>query len=130
MKRSKNMGKQDLLNIDLTDNRNVFQNTAQDYIVTTKDKVELVLLKTEKSLLAKKSWITPLSLVITCIIALSSADFKDFVLSASEWKAIFEISTIACTIWLIRTIIIAWNNRNKGNIQEIINQIISESKTQ
>lgn len=52
-KRKMVMGKQDRLNIDLNDNRNVYQNTAQDYIVTTKDKLELVLLKTEKCCLLK-----------------------------------------------------------------------------
>ena len=48
------MGRQDnKLHIDITDNRNVFNNTAQDIIVTTKDKIELVLLKTEKYLANK-----------------------------------------------------------------------------
>lgn len=130
MKTGKKMGKQDSLNIDLTDNRNVYQNTAQDYIVITKDKLELVLLKTEKSLSAKNSWITPLSLAITCGISLISSNFKDFILSASVWEAIFIISTFIFVFWLLKTALKAWHYRKAGNIQNIINQIISESKTQ
>lgn len=121
------MGQTDF-NIDLNADLNVYQNIAQDCIVITKDKLELVLLKTEKSLSAKKSWITPLSLVVTCIVALASADFKNFILSSSEWKALFVFATIVFSIWLFRTLSIAWKNRNKGNIDNIINQIISESK--
>lgn len=121
------MGQQDI-NIDLNDNLNVYQNTAQDCIVTTRDKIELVLIKTEKALSAKNSWMTPLGLVITCVVALASADFKNFILSSSEWKALFVLSTIVCCIWLSRTLVIAWKYRKQGNIDNIINQIISESK--
>lgn len=121
------MGKNNTINIDLTDNRNIYKNTAQDYIVTTKDKLELVLLKTEKSLSGKKSWITPLSLMIACVISLISSDFKAFILPANVWEALFIISTVIFGIWLIKASIVAWNNRDKGNIQDIINLIISES---
>lgn len=121
------MGQQDI-NIDLNADLNVYQNTAQDCIVTTRDKLELVLIKTEKVLSTKRSWMTPLGLFITCIIALSSADFKDFILSASVWKALFVLSSILCGIWLIQTLIQAWRNRKGGNIEDIINQIISTSK--
>ena len=115
MKKNKHMGQNTKLNIDLIGNQNIYQNTAQDYIVTTKDKVELVLLKTEKALSDKNSWITPLSLTITCVISLITADFKDFLLSASVWEALFILSSIIFSIWLIYAAIIAWKNRKKGN---------------
>ena len=122
------MGRQDnKLHIDITDNRNVFNNTAQDIIVTTKDKIELVLLKTEKYLANKKEWITPMGLIITCVITLLTADFKDFLFSASVWKAVFIITTVICSIWLIHSLCNLFKNFNKGNINDIINQIISES---
>ena len=121
------MGQQDI-SIDLNANLNVYQNTAQDCIVTTRDKLELVLIKTEKAIATKKAWMTPLGLFVTCIVALSSADFNDFILTASVWKALFVLSSIVCGIWLIQTIIQAWKNRKGGNIEGIINQIISESK--
>lgn len=62
------MGPQDL-NIDLNANLSVYQNIAQDCIVITKDKLELVLLKAEKSLSAKKHgllhwvWLLPVLLL-------------------------------------------------------------------
>ncbi len=123
------MGKQEnKLSIDLSDNRNVYKNTAQDYIVTTRDKIELVLLKTEKCLTNKNAWMTPFGLVITCVITLLTADFKDFVLSASVWKALFILTTILCSIWLIYSLFVLIKNWNKGNIEDIIDSIISEAK--
>lgn len=127
MKRKVVMGKQDKLNIDLNDNRNVYQNTAQDYIVTTKDKLELVLLKTEKCLSSKNAWMTPLGLVVSCSLTIFSSNFKDFVLPASVWQAIFILTTVICLLWLCYTLYILARNWNKGDIEDIINKIIAES---
>ncbi|MBO7552546.1 MAG: hypothetical protein J6T82_00700 [Bacteroidaceae bacterium] len=127
MKRKKVMGKQDKLNIDLNDNRNVYQNTAQDYIVITKDKLELILIKTEKCLSSKNAWMTPLGLVVSSVLAIISTDFKDFILPANVWYAFFVITTIICFIWLCYTLYLLSRNWNKGNIEDIINKIIAES---
>lgn len=123
------MGKQEnKISIDLSDNRNVYKNTAQDYIVTTRDKIELVLLKTEKCLTNKNAWMTPLGLIVTCVITLLSSDFKDFILSASVWKAVFILTTIICIIWLVYALYVLIRNWHKGNIDDIIDSIISETK--
>jgi len=121
------MGKQDKLNIDLNDNRNVYQNTSLDYIVITRDKLELILMKTEKCLSSKNAWITPLGLMVSSILAIISSDFKDFILPANVWYAFFVITTIICFIWLCFTLYLLIRNWNKGNIEDIINKIIAES---
>ena len=122
------MGKQDKLNIDLTDNRNVYKNTAQDYVVTTRDKLELVLLKTEKCLAKRNSWMTPLGLFITCSITLLTANFKDFVLPPNVWNAVFIIASIICFFWLVQSLVVLVKYWNKGNVEDILNKIISESE--
>ena len=121
------MGKGNKINIELNDNRNIFQNTSQDYIVTTKDKLELVLLKTKKCLTSKDSWQTPLGLLISCLLTLLTTNFKDFILPANVWAAIFVIATVICFIWLVKTLYNLYINRNKGDIEYIIKKIIKES---
>lgn len=121
------MGKGNKINIELNDNRNIFQNTSQDYIVTTKDKLELVLLKTKKCLASKDSWQTPLGLFISCLLTLLTTNFKDFFLPANVWAAIFVIATVFCFIWLVKTLYNLYINRNKGDIEYIIKKIIKES---
>ena len=116
------------LNIDLNDNRNVYQNTAQDYIITTKDKLELVLFKTEKSLSSKNAWKTPLGLIVSFVLALLSANFKDYFFSAEVWHSIFVVSTIVCLFWLFYALKLLVRDWNKGNIEDIISKIIAESE--
>lgn len=100
------------------------ENTSQEIIVTTRDKIELVLLKTEKYLAEKNAWVTPLGLLITCGVTLLTTDFKYALgLDASVWNAIFILATIACIFWLIKTIVTQYRNRVKGDINEIINSI-------
>ena len=124
--KSKNLTKeQNGLNIVFDDNRNVYQNTAQDYILTTKDKLELVLLKAEKNISSKNSWKTPLGMVVSCILALLSSNFKDFILPANVWYAFFIITTIICFCWFCYTVYLLVYNWNKGNTEDIINKVIA-----
>lgn len=71
---------------------------------------------------------TPLGLVVSCVIAILSADFKDFILPASVWYAIFVISTVICSCWLCYTLYLLVHNWEKGNIEDIISNIIAESE--
>ena len=122
------MSDQGILNIDLNDNRIVYQNTAQDYVVITKDKLELVLLKTEKSLSKKNAWVAPLGLFVSCLLAILSANFKDFIIPANVWQALFIMTTFLCICWFFRAAYVSFRNRGEGNIEDIINKIITESR--
>jgi hypothetical protein len=122
------MNKQGKLNIVLNDNRNVYQNITQDYVIITKDKLELVLLKTEKCLSKKNAWMTPLGLFVSCLLAILSANFKDFIFPANVWHALFIMTTCICFCWFCYTAYVSFRNKKKGNIDDIINKIIPESR--
>lgn len=124
------MSKQGKLNIDLdlNDNLIVYQNITQDVVFITKDKLELVLIKAEKCLSQKKAWIAPLGLVVSCLLSILSADFKNFFFPSSVWYSIFIMTTFICFFWFCYTIYVTFRNKNKGNIEDIINKIIAESK--
>ncbi len=116
------------ITLDVKENDRIYQNTNQEWIVTTKDKLKIVLMESEKSLGVKKIWFTPLGLFISTLISLVSADFKNWIISESVWKAIFIIVCIgSCIITLIYGIK-AFMNRKSGNIDSIIENIIKESK--
>lgn len=81
-------------------------NTKSDLIEITEDKLENILLKNHKYLDLKTSWINPLSLFLTLLLAKLTADFKDFLeISRNTWEAIFIIGIILSFIWLVWTII-------------------------
>lgn len=122
------MRKPNRLNIDLPNSKNIYKNIAQDYIFTTKDKLELVLIKTKDCWAKKNMWITSGGLFVTFLTALGTADFKDKFLPASVWEFLFMMGTAGCFIWFVCSLVIRIKNRNKCSIDYVINKIISESK--
>jgi len=83
---------------------NIHINTAQNIIITTEDKLRLHLLDHLNEIERKKEWITPLSLLITIIAVLITADFKDFFLKPETWKLLFIISGVVSFLWLTKSL--------------------------
>lgn len=114
--------------IDIKENDKLYQNTDQELILTTKDKLKIVLMESEKSIGEKKSWIAPLGVFLSTLIALVSSTFKEWIFSADVWCAIFFIVCAISGIFALIYGIKAIKNRKLGNIDSIIENIIKESK--
>lgn len=103
-----------------------FSNTKSNVIEITEDKARNILnshfLKMEKS----KDWIGAAALSITLILSLLTADFKNWLLSADTWKAIFVILLIASILYLFYTIHNA--RKSKDSVDNIIHDL--ENKRQ
>lgn len=82
----------------------VHLNVDQEVIITTEDKIRICLSDYMKKMEKKRSWITPLAIFITIIIAFSTSTFKDIGLDASTWRAIFIIAGIISFGWLILSV--------------------------
>ena len=100
-------------------------NISQAVIVTTEDKLQLALNNYHKNISNSKEWITPLSLLIAIITTLVTAEFNSLILSSETWKAIFIISGIASTFWLIWTL---WLLRKQTSIDRLIKEIKTGSR--
>jgi len=109
-------------------------NLQQEVIVITTDRLNLVLNETKEIIEQQKEWQTPCGILIACILALCSADFKDFVLSKYCWQAIFVLISLWSFLWLIKSLIKFFKNRGKDDIDVIIEQIkklsVQVSKTE
>lgn len=83
-------------------------NIKSDYIEITEDKLENILMKHLNTLGIHKAWITPLSLLITVLVASMTATFsKTFGIEGPEWKALFHIATLASAGWLL-IVLLRW----------------------
>jgi len=80
-------------------------NLGQDAIVTTEDKVRIVLMTCLHKLENRKAWVAPAGILLTVIAAFATAKFNDFVLKAAVWEALFVFVGIACAIWLVFSLI-------------------------
>ena len=99
-------------------------NTQSELIEITEDKLENILLKHLNKLNKVKGWLTPISLFITILIVLLTADFKPFLgLEKEVWNAIFIISALIALIWSITSIISAIKCSRSSTISFLIKEI-------
>jgi hypothetical protein len=116
------------LSVDLSDelskNLTIHKNVNQEIIVTTSDKIKLVLISTKEKLTSQRDWWTPFGLLISFVTTLCTADFKDvYGLTKDTWKAIFIILILLSSIWLFITLRKLFLNWGKYNLDSIIEKI-------
>ena len=99
---------------------NIHINTAQNIIVTTEDKLRLHWLDHLSVIERKKEWITPLSILITIIAVLITADFKNFLLKPDTWKSVFIISGFVSFVWLANSLKFALRKYSIENFIELL----------
>jgi len=90
----------DALANEIVQNTTLHLNLSQDAIVITEDKVRLCLITHLERLEAKKDWITPASILITLAITFATTSFRDFLLPAATWQAVFFIAALLDMVWL------------------------------
>lgn len=105
----------------------VHKNLGQDVIVVTMDKIRLCLMKHKDAISRRQEWVTPLGLLLSFLTTLIAADFKDFLISKDTWQALFILSSILCSVWLIYAANIAWKNRNAGDIENIVRELSAQN---
>ena len=95
----------------------IYENTAQDLIITTEDKIRICLLTHVTYMERRKEWIAPLGLLFTIFITLTTTSFNTaFNVNPSTWKAIFIIGGFLSFIWLIISIYQALNSKGVDDI--------------
>jgi hypothetical protein len=83
----------------------VHLNLEQDVILTTEDKMRLVLSEHLVKIERKKGWIAPLGIVVTIAVVFSSATFRDFIISKDAWTAVFVLGGVGALAWLVVAVI-------------------------
>ena len=113
---------------ELSRNITIHKNVDQEIIITTADKIQLVLINTKEVLTSQRDWWTPFGLFVSFITTLCTADFKEAMdIKKEVWEALFILLTIVSFIWLVRSLIRFGKNWGKDDMKEIISQIKLES---
>ena len=85
-------------------------------IVITEDQLELRIQDGMQKLSSRDSWIAPLSILLTCLATLFTADFKNVSWVASgTLKGIFIAVTAASVVWLPSATLRVWYSTNFPN---------------
>jgi hypothetical protein len=102
----------------------VYENLNQDIIHITADKAHRYLSEWRQKIEAQSSWVAPLSLGASLLLALLTADFKDrFGVPKEYWSALFFVGFLATMVWLIRSL-----KRRIFNAPESTDQIVDKFK--
>lgn len=109
---------------ELSKNLTIHKNVKREIIITTADKIKLVLISTKEILTAQRDWWTPFGLLISFITTLCTAEFKEtFGLAKEFWHAIFVLLTIGSAIWLLKSFCNLYKNWGQDNLDNIIEKI-------
>ena len=102
--------------------KKIYRNLEQVVIVTTEDKLRLCLHKAIGNLGTKREWWTPVALLVTLVLTLTTAEFKDrFAIPAATWRAFFLLLTVISFIW---TVVALWKAvRVKVSVESIVSEI-------
>jgi uncharacterized membrane protein (DUF485 family) len=102
-----------------------YENTKSDMITITEVILENILLKYLTKFKQSHSWLTSLTLVITMLIVILTADFnKDFLnIKKETWSNLFYIGFFVSTIWFISGVYYALKNRNGLKIGNLLQSI-------
>ena len=77
----------------------------------------------------RKSWVTPLSVFITVLLANRTASFVDkFGIEGSVWEAVFMLITIGSAIWFAVSIIRLCIHWKKSSLDDLIDVIKNAKK--
>ena len=95
---------QELLTQELVTVEKVHVNVSQSLIITTEDRMHLWLREVMIRFRKQFEWVAPLSLFITITLTLTTTSFKNLVLPAETWHAIFLIVDIISFGWLIASL--------------------------
>jgi hypothetical protein len=109
----------DRSNAQVVEVTNIHENTSQEVIRITVDRLKLVLVEHKNGFERRKEWHTPLGLVVTVILVFNTSSFKDaFGLTGATWSAFFLFVLVVSLGWLGRAIYIAWTCPSLGEIVE------------
>jgi hypothetical protein len=114
---------------EIIKNSSVHSNVAQEFIVTTADKVTISLIEHRAALKAQNDWRTPVGILLAILPTLVAADFKPFLgLEPSVWQAMFILGSLICLLRLAYAFIQFIQLREKSDIEYVIKQLKKSSQ--
>jgi hypothetical protein len=100
-------------------------NVDQELIMITEDRAKLCLMNFLQNMGKRDSWTTPAAIFLTVVATLATTSFRQFVVNADVWQAIFLIVAALSIIWLIISLI----KRPKAmKIEDVIKELKTATK--
>lgn len=99
----------------------VYENTSQELIKITDDKLCRILMKHGEDFERKREWHTPLGLVLALVVTFATTEFHDFAwIKAATWQAIFIVSFVLLLWWLGKA---GWRAKHSPTVEDLLAKI-------
>jgi hypothetical protein len=82
----------------------VYGDLTQEIIKITSDRLRLLLSQHLGCLERRRDWIAPAGILATLLVGYPATVFRDWILSADIWRALFLFITLSMAIWLVVTL--------------------------
>ncbi len=116
---------------ELTGDINIHKNLTQEVILTTEDKLRLVLLEHQSMLSSKKEWISGATLSLSLLSSLLLTNFKDGLgLSADTWRAAYGLFFMMALFWFINSLYKLFKNRKRMSVDYLLKEIQQKGRQQ
>ena len=109
------------------DVKEVHTNIHQEVVIITLDKLRLILNNHLENLAQRKSWITPLGLLLTILTVFSTTSFKKAYFEAGTWEAFFMMAFLLNVFWLISCVVKACKTKS---VSDVIGEIKNASEVE
>ena len=116
-------GMPDALTAQMIQTSTVTMNIGQKTIVVTEDRLELCLMKNFARVISNEEILARLAIVLTIAVTLITTEFKDKLLSKSEWQTIFVVALIATVAWTLKGF---FKLRGRMTISDVIKLLKTE----
>lgn len=93
---------------------------SQQVIQITVDKLTLILHRHASRLASQRDWLAPAGVVITIVATLVTTTFKDWLLSAATWNALFVLVGVIAGVRLVRSL---WSLRTAPTVETLVERI-------
>ncbi len=105
----------------------LYPNVQSPLLFTTEDKVRLCLINHIFRMEKRRGWIAPLGILIAILAVFPTTTFKNWILDASAWQAIFILAALAVGAWLIWAARVA---KVSSSIDVVIEELKADTATQ
>lgn len=112
-------------NMESVDVATVHESTEQELVVTTVDRLRLRLVEHVDAVQKKHAWMIPLAVFLPIMVSVVTTEFRDFVLEASVWKAIFIIVGVFSLCWFLFEL---RNARKSISVDDLVEKIKKNNK--
>ena len=104
--------------VEVTD---IHENTSQEIIQITADKLELILERHKGALQRANEWHTPFATLLTLLLVFITSDFRAiWGVTPDQWNILFKAGLAFSTVWLLTAL---WHRCRAPTLEDIMTQI-------